>query len=133
MWILTKNRGRGVLATWVVALAVATCTGFFVANEPLMQVTDCEVINASSPSCQGNVSDYYGLEFSVRAYIIAAACMVALIVRNPAVSITACIAVGCSMIGAGFAWYYIPTVLVAISAAAYQIAVSRQTGNSSAV
>ncbi|KJR09209.1 hypothetical protein UG54_05440 [Gordonia sihwensis] len=119
-----RTRGPGIAWAWLFALLLATLTAVFAAAEPLMQVTDCEVWNASDPDCKGSVLDFYGGYFLVRASVPPLACVLALGIRTPAFSVIACLVIGSSILIASFMLYFLPVLLVAACLAGYQVVVS---------
>lgn len=89
-----------------------------------MQVTDCEVWNASDPDCKASVLDFYGGYFLVRASVPPLACVLALGIRTPAFSVIACLVIGSSILIASFMLYFLPVLLVVACLAGYQVVVS---------
>ncbi|SUD49456.1 Uncharacterised protein [Nocardia otitidiscaviarum] len=116
----------GVRVVWTVFALVVCGYGFFVASEPLYQVSTCEIINADT-ACTSSLFAHYGWRLGI--LIACSTAISALPALNPTRtaewSAAALLTVGLislsAILGLPVALYYAPIVVTALLLAALHV------------
>lgn len=124
-WV-RRTKGGGIAVAWLITLLLAVTTAIVVANEPLLQFTDCEIVNLSDPACRRRSIEFYGSYLGTLAALPIAVCTLALIVRSPAASLAASTVIGVLLFQEIFMLYFLPVFLLAALLTAYQFSVARR-------